>query len=137
MNQSTLQQGVHPEAQTSDAGAVQPSGESAARGRLNGLRPSQLDVLRALVDAGGSLRVSELVRRHAGAVAVARASTSRSLRRLWRAGLVDLFEKHGGLVDAQRRRGVYVSRVVVTARGIETAKSYGPVNSDAGVQCDA
>jgi len=109
---------VQGPARTEATGAVVPSGESAALGRKNRLQP----VLRALLDAGGSLHVAELVRRHGSTPAVARASTSRTLRRLSRAGLVELFEKRGNRLDVPRRG--YATRVAITAAGVEAVNSH-------------
>jgi hypothetical protein len=69
-------------------------------------------------------------------MAVARASVSRALRRLWRAGLVELFDKRGRIVERNRARGAYVTRVTVTATGISAAKSHETVsvNRDAEVR---
>jgi hypothetical protein len=84
-----MQPTVQGPARIDATGTVVPSGESAAHGLKNRPQP----VLRALLDAGGSLPVAELVRRHESAPAIARASTSRTLRRLSRAGLVELFRQ--------------------------------------------
>jgi DNA-binding MarR family transcriptional regulator len=111
-------------AETVQNDVAQPFCESPADGPESSLRASQLTLLRALVEAGGSLHVAALVRRHGGSLAVARASTSRALRRLWRAGLVELFDKHGRIVDRSRARGVYVTRVSITAAGAEAVNTH-------------
>jgi hypothetical protein len=87
------------------------------------MRPSslQFQILQALVDAGGSMQVTALVRRHAGSVAVARASTSRTLRRLWHTGHVELHDKRGGSLTAMKARGMngaYITSVTLTPSGV-------------------
>ena len=52
------------------------------------LSPEGFSVLRACADRGGCIYVADLVRMAPGRLAVARASLSRTLRRLWRAGWV-------------------------------------------------
>jgi hypothetical protein len=44
---------------------------------------------------GGCLYVADLVQQTPGRPGVARASLSRTLRRLWRAGLIELFDRSG------------------------------------------
>jgi DNA-binding MarR family transcriptional regulator len=122
----SLQPALQRPADTDVVGAVEPFIESAARGPANRVGPQQLDLLRALADAGGALPVATLVRRHRGAVSVARASTSRSLRRLWRAGLVELFDKRGNRIDVPRHD--YVTRVAITAAGVEAVNGAMNVN---------
>jgi hypothetical protein len=67
-----------------------------------------------LMALGGLASVADLVRLHGGSVPVARASVSRALRRLWRAGRVDLFARGRSLGDSDR--GVHVDRVRLESR---------------------
>jgi uncharacterized membrane protein len=101
--------------------------ESAARGPSNSLSGRQRDVLRALVNAVGTLPVRELVRRHLGPLAVARASTSRTLHRLHARGLIALLDKHGrpGAVHYARRACVTAAgaRAVTSPERVSTKRS--------------
>ncbi len=81
--------------------AVLPGGEalfpSAGRGeenRVTRLSASGLAVLEACLGRD-AVSIDELVRRSPRRQAVARASLSRTLRRLWRAGLVELLNDWG------------------------------------------
>lgn len=66
-----------------------------AQPRESGLSVAMADVLRACLQAGGSASVAQLVRRSGRSVRVARASLSRTLRRLWLRGLVELEDDWG------------------------------------------
>jgi DNA-binding MarR family transcriptional regulator len=136
VSDSTLQQFVQGQAANSAGNYVKPFPQTAAHGRRNGLSARQLDVLRALIAGGGSLPAGQLVRQHGGLLSVARASTSRSLRRLWRAGLVELFEKRGVKVDERRLKGAYVTRVAVTTSGIDAVKSHDPMKVNRRRNCE-
>jgi hypothetical protein len=126
---TTLQQGLQCPADIDAVNVDQPSIETAARRPANGLRPSQLALLCALVDAGGAVPIAALVRRHPGASGVARSSVSRSLHRLHAQKFVDLLDKH-------RRPGAvhYARHVRVTAAGVEAVTSHFAVrvNTEVG-----
>lgn len=71
-------------------------GRGAAR-----LSPEGLAVLHACAGVGGSMYVADLVRLAPGRRAVARASLPRTLRRLWRAGWVELVNAYGYSLTAR------------------------------------